>query len=269
MAKKPKVSKASPTLKKTAKKAVQSKKKYRALLVDADQFIYQVAAACEREIDWGDGIWTLHSDANEGVNSLVKSIANLKAELQADGMIMCLSSPVNFRKKLDDTYKANRKDTRKPLIYWALHKYVVDNYETATMHGLEADDVMAILATKPEADQERVIVSADKDMQCVPAKLYRNGRVEEINADEAHYYHMYQTLVGDRADNYPGCPKVGDVGAKKILDCSTEEMWPRVVEAFVKAGLTKKDALLQARLARILQHGDYNEKTKKVKLWGK
>ena len=31
--------------------------------------------------------------------------------------------------------------------------------------------------------------------------------------------------------------------------------------------LTKEDALLQARLAYILQHGDYNFKSKKIKMW--
>lgn len=248
-------------------KRVAKKTKKTCLLIDADEYIYQIAAACEREIDWGDGIWTLHGDANEGINTLIKSIEDLKAKLSADMVLMCLSSSTNFRKKLDATYKANRKDTRKPVIFKALRQYVVDNYDTTEGKDLEADDIMGILGTTPNADQDRIIVSSDKDMQGVPGKLYRDGQVEVISEEEAHRYHMYQTLVGDRADNYPGCPKVGEVGASKILDCDVEEMWPRVVAAFEKAGLTKKDALLQARLARILQHGDYNQKTKKVKLW--
>ena len=36
------------------------------------------------------------------------------------------------------------------------------------------------------------------------------------------------------------------------------EMWPVVVKAYQKKGKTFTDALLAARMTRILRHGDYN-----------
>jgi len=42
-------------------------------------------------------------------------------------------------------------------------------------------------------------------------------------------------------------------------------MWPVVVAAFEKQGLTEDDALVQARLARILRPNDYDGES--ITLW--
>ena len=44
-------------------------------------------------------------------------------------------------------------------------------------------------------------------------------------------------------------------------------MWSIVVDTYEKNGLGEKDALQQARVARILRYGDYDKATGKVKLW--
>ena len=44
-------------------------------------------------------------------------------------------------------------------------------------------------------------------------------------------------------------------------------MWEIVVKEYEKKQGGYKEALLTARLARILRSGDYNTKTGKVKLW--
>ena len=43
------------------------------------------------------------------------------------------------------------------------------------------------------------------------------GHDYEIISEEGRYFHMMQTLTGDTADGYPGCPSVGKVTAEKIL----------------------------------------------------
>ena len=40
-----------------------------------------------------------------------------------------------------------------------------------------------------------------------------------------------------------------------------------VLKAYEDKGFTKDEAIQQARVARILRKGEYNRKTKKVKLW--
>ena len=77
---------------------------------------------------------------------------------------------------------------------------------------------------------------------------------------------MYQTLVGDSTDNYKGCPAVGAKTADKLLQ-ENGATWQTVVDAFADKGLGEEIAIENARLARILRDGEYNFKTKKVKLW--
>ena len=43
------------------------------------------------------------------------------------------------------------------------------------MEGLEADDVLGILATEP-SNEERIIVSIDKDLYQIPAKVSKDGK---------------------------------------------------------------------------------------------
>jgi DNA polymerase-1 len=78
-----------------------------------------------------------------------------------------------------------------------------------------------------------------------------------------------QTLVGDSTDNYKGCPSVGPVKANKLLDESetTAEAWSNILKAFDKAGLSSQHALVQARLAKILRHENYDYQTKTIKHW--
>ena len=80
---------------------------------------------------------------------------------------------------------------------------------------------------------------------------------------------MHQTLTGDVSDNYKGCPTVGAKTASKILDGlkTKEEMWKAVVAQYEKQNLSAKDALLQARLARICRASDYNFKRQRPILW--
>ncbi len=81
---------------------------------------------------------------------------------------------------------------------------------------------------------------------------------------------MYQTLTGDSTDGYKGCPKVGPVAAARLLEPLMGEpagMWIAVLLSFKKAGLTEADALVQARVARILRHTDYDFTNKLPILW--
>ena len=94
-------------------------------------------------------------------------------------------------------------------------------------------------------------------------------RATRVSEWDAFLAHMKQTLMGDAVDCYPGCPGVGPVSARRILDVDGDEyaVWLDVVAAFEKAGLTEEDTLVQARLARILQSSDYNYDKEKPILW--
>ncbi len=237
----------------------------RELLIDGDIVLYQIASQCEQEIDWGDDLWTLHSDAKEAKGKLNDYMSSLLNTLDADIMTVALSSKNNFRKELYPEYKLNRASKRKPIAMKELRKYYEDTYKVVVFDKLEADDVLGILATEP-SNNERIIVSIDKDLKQIPSKISIDSQnIETTSVKEADKWHLLQTLIGDTVDNYKGCPGVGIITASKILDkdCS----WSSIVKAYNKAGLTEDDALVQARLAKILRAEDYNKQTGEIKLW--
>ena len=236
------------------------------LLIDADMYLYQAAQACEVETDWGDDKWTLHSDAGDVRKLFKEHIDQFMDQLHGNRAVLCFSDPSrsSFRKELDPTYKQNRRKRRKPLAYAACRDQLTTEYKTIIKPRLEADDVMGIVATR--APGQFIIVSGDKDMQSVPGLLYRDGEMREISQAQADYFHLKQTLVGDATDGYPGCPGIGETKAANLLG-NGQGSWQTVVGAFKKAGLTEADALLQARLARILRNTDWCFDKSEVKLW--
>lgn len=244
------------------------------ILVDADMMVYRSCVSCEREIDWGDDLWTLHVDFNETLEHLqnqmehyIERALELNSYTGSFRVVYVFSDDNgNFRKKLLPTYKLNRVGKRKPLAYAPLKKWVCENWESAWIKNLEADDVIGLLATGRYKDNN-IILSADKDMKTIPTKIYNflDDTLVKVTQEEADYNLLFQTLIGDTADNYSGCPKVGKVKAERVL--SKNPTWEAVVECFEKSGQTEEDALLMARVAHILQDGDFDYRKGKIKLW--
>ena len=246
----------------------------REILIDGDILIYQTALQNEEAVNWGDGLWTLHSYEDKCCGLVDEAIKTLKENLKADRVKICLTSPTNFRKDVLPTYKDNRKAKRKPLVLPLLRKHVMENHKGIMWDNLEADDVLGILATTPDpyVDVEKVIVSIDKDLKQIPVGVSSDGiNITKITPYEADYWFMTQALTGDLTDGYSGCPTVGIKTAEKILGSDTNvpllELWDKVLQAYAKKGYTEDEALQQARCARILRAGDYNRKKGEVKLW--
>lgn len=240
------------------------------LLVDGDIIAYKASSSVQKDIDWGDGLWTCHAyleDAIEQFKVILDGILegiyeHTLDEYSTDDMLFFFSDKDNFRKHYLPDYKSNRKNIRKPTCYKALVEWVFNNYKCIKpIKYLEADDVIGIYAT---TNEDSIIVSMDKDFKTIPAKFFDFGRGEfkAISEDEANYWHMYQTLVGDATDGYKGCPSYGTVKAKKLLsEVSEGNYWDAVVKAYNKQGLTKDDAILQATMARILRKEDFERFT--------
>lgn len=242
------------------------------LLIDGDLLLHRGCVAVETEVQWDDDNHMLFSSFPEAWHNVVAGIKQLFDRFDTDDHIIALSSRNNFRKEIDPTYKGNRKGMRKPMCYARAREELVATYVTREQDGLEADDIMGIWGSRLKGS---IICSMDKDMKTVPATIWNGKEVIKVTEDEANYNHLYQTLTGDTADGYPGCPGVGPVKAKAILPMHDKdnmpytlgEWWARVKAVFEKAGKTEEDALRQARLARILRDSDWDPKSKKPILW--
>lgn len=255
----------------------------RTLLIDSDIVAYKVAAHGEDTYDFdGDGDLAVHLDEQSALRKCDQVINEYADQLKTDRVVICLSDPNgNFRKELWPQYKANRIGARKPTLLFAMKEYMRDQWPSYIRPRLEADDVMGILATHPTLIMgEKVIVSEDKDMQCIPGLLFnprKDEDVREISPLDADRYFLWQAIVGDTADGYPGAYRIGPKSAfaQDVLAAEDiETMWSSVVDAHAFAMKTAfgdpkafDQALVMARLARILRHGDFNYSTKKIRLW--
>lgn len=242
----------------------------RIALIDADVIAFTSSVVAEKSIDWGDGIWTLHADENEGRRIFRESIHRLIGRVEADKAILAFSDSVNWRKEVLPTYKANRANTRQPLIRASLKEWAKGEFECVTYPTLEGDDVLGILATQEQRKKVKdtfIICTIDKDLKTIPGCHYsiNEDRLFEVTVEEADRWHLMQALTGDATDNYAGCPGVGPVAAERILDkdCS----WEAVVAAYAKKGFGEEEALVQARVARICRAEDYDMKKHQVILW--
>lgn len=242
------------------------------LLIDGDQYLFRACAATEHDTKWDEENHVLVSNENEAFDTVCASIKHIADHFYNEDLVLCFSdySVPCFRKTVDPTYKNSRAEQRKPLCYWEVRNRLMDRYKSVSFPSLEADDVMGILATKP-GDDEKIIVSRDKDMKTIPGKLWNGKTFTAITELGADYWHLYQTLVGDTSDGYKGCPGVGPKKAEKVLAQAALDpehgMWPWVTKTFLDAGLTEEDALRQARLARILRWQDWDSKKKEPVLW--
>ena len=241
------------------------------LLIDGDIVAYQIAAALETAINWGDDLWTLHADAGEGKYRVDNFIETLLEKLNATAVVIALTDVQNFRKTIYPEYKSNRADIRRPMILQELKNHMMEHHHTFLRPWLEADDVLGILATSPVLVRgDKIICSIDKDLHSIPGVHYnwRKEETIEVSEKDADRFHMIQTLTGDPTDGYPGCKGVGGVTATKILDGlnTYAEMWPVVLETYRKKGMEGL-ALPMAQIARICRRDDYNFKEKVVIPW--
>lgn len=238
-------------------------------LIDGDVVLYEITASCEQAWDWGDDMWTLHSDFREARQRFDCWVTDLLKLLKLDQSVIALSDKENWRKKVLTTYKANRKGKRKPLIYPVLREYVERVYKCVQYPTLEADDVLGILSTDPSSDSQDVVVTIDKDLKTIPGLHYNPNHPEEgvveVTLEQADFNHLTQAIAGDPVDGYSGCPGLGPVRAERLLN--EQASWSTVVKAYESKKLSESDALVQAQVARILRHGEYDIVTETVKLW--
>jgi DNA polymerase-1 len=245
------------------------------LLIDGDTIVYKFACGLEKTFDWGEGVISSHADGDAGKRFVDHFLAEVADAFGGASIRIALSDPeVNWRLGILETYKQNRSDFVRPIIWAELREYLRYAYDVYQRPTLEGDDICGILATHPRIiPGPKVIVGIDKDLRTIPGRHYNPNTKEHFVVTEAQadWSHLYQALVGDVIDNYKGCPFIGPVKAKKILgpvaEFSVADAWPRVLEAFEAKGQGLQHALQQAQVARICRHVDFDFHSKKVIPW--
>ena len=240
------------------------------LLIDADWLIYNSCCACEQDTRWTEHEHTLHSDERDIMNlidsriDVFKTIAGEKHDI-----VMCFTSYPTFRHEIFPEYKIHRIGKRKPLALRSVINNCKKIYDCVSYPNLEGDDVLGLLATNGQY-KNPIIVSVDKDMRTIPCKLIAAEEVEHITEKKANRHWFEMSIAGDSTDGIVGVKGTGMVTATKLLadtPDTIDALWSKVAETYTKKGYTLADAILNARLTRILREGDYDYNTGTVKLW--
>ena len=91
-------------------------------------------------------------------------------------------------------------------------------------------------------------------------------RDRSVTPEQGEQMHYLQTLSGDQTDGYSGVPGMGMKRAAAWFD-KYGYNWDAVVRAFLEKDLDERDALMNARLAKILTVNDYDFSTGEPILW--
>ena len=142
-----------------------------------------------------------------------------------------------FRHEAYPQYKAQREETPEDIkLSVPIIKDILKGYKIPILQvdGYEADDVIGTIATKAGADGiETYMLTPDKDYgQLIKPNVFmyrprHGGGYDIIGEKEVEAKYGIHTpaqvidllaLMGDSADNFPGCPGVGEKTAVKLIN---------------------------------------------------
>lgn len=180
----------------------------------------------------------------------------------------------SFRKDIYSEYKANRDSTPEEILYalpYIERLLNTLNIKTIVEQGFEADDVIGALAHMAANEGHHVYMyTPDKDYaQFVTQNITllrqgKNDTVEMKPEDVCREFGLqntaqvvdYLAIVGDSADNIPGCKGIGEKGASKLLMqyLTVEDIYNHIesVPASLREKLlaSKEQVLLSKELAK-------------------
>ena len=218
-------------------------------IIDADSIIYQIAHYQPSP-----------ALAKKAFDDKLKEIMSNTGSLEGAVFIKGVN---NFRYKVTDDYKGNRKDTLEPEVkdrIEMLYEYA-KNFCICS-DDAEADDYCGVAADLALQENKRyVICHIDKDLDTLPGYHYnfRTTNLYYMEPEDSYRVLMTQILTGDSTDNIKGLKGVGPKTAEKILaNVPINHIWDKVVETWrQKVGYNWKDAFTKcANLIYIREMSD-------------
>lgn len=200
------------------------------LLIDGSSLIFRAFFAI-RHLTTKDGV---HTNGVYGFLNMYKKALEI---IEPDYVVVAFDrSGPTFRNKDYEAYKGNREKTPPELSHqFAMLKNVLDgmNVIHIDMKEYEADDILGTISNKAnEQDIQTYLLTGDRDyFQLVNDKanvLYTKKGISELEVyDVDKIMEKYQVapkdlievkgLMGDKSDNIPGVPGVGEKTAIKLI----------------------------------------------------
>jgi len=201
------------------------------------------------------------------ISGMLQMIKGLHEEFRYNRLVICWDPPdgSQFRKKLFPEYKANRKESREK--NQSLFEQIADarrffealNVRQAILPGIEGDDVMALVAFGyADKGHRTIICSADRDLlQLIRpgVKIYRPNTKQLVGRKE--FADMYsglkpsdlvkiKSIMGDKGDNIPGIPGIGEKGAIEIV-----KSFRTIEQIMTRRTINKKVILVRKHIKQV------------------
>ena len=204
------------------------------MLLDGNSLVYRAFFALS-EAD----MRTSNGEPTGAIYGFLTMLFNLIVDHRPDGMAVAFDLPhPTFRHEKLETYKAGRAKTPDDLLQQIPKvKQVLASLgiETIELQGFEADDLLATLATQASLNEiTATVITGDRDSYQLVSDPYikvlynRRGVSDYILFDEEAIkektgvlpedYVKYAALRGDKSDNLPGVPGVGEKTAAKLVN---------------------------------------------------
>jgi DNA polymerase I len=243
-------------------------------LIDGDHLIYYLSHMLDGS-----------ADEMDFVDAVDVTIDNWTEAAKCEKAIVCLSmfKEKNFRHALYKDYKASRKGRSLPPFVKIGYQHLTiarfAKHKAIRQRGIEADDIMGILATTQSAEENnKVIVTVDKDLMTIPGRHYNPIKkvFTTTTKEESLVLQYTQWLTGDPTDCIPGLPGVGPKKAATIIedargfagDTPLERCLAMAVKrAYKDAGQSEKYWITMGRLVKILTASNWDAKKKVIKEW--
>lgn len=184
-------------------------------LIDSD---YMLSASTWGRDQWGACAW------------IKDQIASVVEAVGATDYFLAVGGPGNFREALRPEYKNSKSRAasraKRPEWYHDVKAFLLRQPHAVEAVGCEADDLVRMWSVQAaEAGDEHIIVSPDKDLDCIPG-MHFNPKHDQwfgyhVSEDEADAFYWQQMLSGDSVDNIPGLPGIGPVKAAGMLAKAT------------------------------------------------
>ncbi|MBO7559871.1 MAG: DNA polymerase I [Alphaproteobacteria bacterium] len=198
-------------------------------LIDGNSILFRAYYGVHSRLTRADG--TATGAAFAFFNMMLPVFAAAKS----DDVFVCVfdASRQTFRQKIYPEYKANRAETPADLISQSImvrRGLAEMGVPVLCVPGVEADDVIATLATKncAIADKTR-IMTGDKDlMQLVSDCIFLYDGMKQKRIERAEVIEKFgvppervvdvQSLMGDSSDNVPGVHGIGPKKAAELIN---------------------------------------------------
>jgi len=200
----------------------------RLILIDASSLIYRAYYAIPSNFSTADG---LHTNAIYGFATMFRKI--LSGRQPERGAVVFDAPGKTFREKKYPEYKAQRPRMDPELreqLEWVDKLVEAHRFPRLRVPGFEADDVIGTLTRLAvEAGMEVYIISGDKDFaQLISDRVRMVDTLRDITFDPELVRKKWGVtpdkfvdllaLMGDKIDNIPGVPGVGQKTATMLLD---------------------------------------------------